>query len=88
MCKWAIDRLFGVPSNVSICLIINFLERLRRLGQFFWNFQSELRLGDIKGLNQVAVLHTPAIELYRIEKKINLVNIIKNCIIQQSSHCL
>jgi hypothetical protein len=36
----------------------------------------------------VAVLHTPAIELYRIEKKINLVNIIKNCIIQQSSHCL
>jgi hypothetical protein len=66
--------------SVSTCLPIDFLQKLIQLARIFGHFLSELRFGDIKSLNQVAVLHTSAIELYRIEKKINSVNIITSTI--------
>lgn len=68
MCIWAFYVMIAVIS-VSTCLPIDFLERLIQLAPIFGHFLFELRFGDIKSLNQVAVLHTSAIELYRIEKK-------------------
>lgn len=55
--------------SVSACRLIAFLQRLRQLARILGHLLPELRFGDIKSLNQVAVLHTSAIELYKIEKK-------------------
>jgi hypothetical protein len=76
---WPFYVMIAVIS-VSTCLPIDFLRRLIQLAWIFGHFLFELRFGDIKSLNQVAVLHTSAIELYRIEKKINLVDIITSTI--------